>query len=80
LRTQRDSGLSDEEWWRQISPTLTHVMSGSSVAFPTAGRVGTSVGEHFQSSLDSTHALAFGLDRILDGIALLIASRQPSNR
>jgi len=75
LRTQRDSGLSDEEWWRQISPTLTHVMSGSAVAFPTAGRVGTSVGEHFQSSLDAPHALAFGLDRILDGIALLIASR-----
>ncbi|TDD50910.1 TetR/AcrR family transcriptional regulator [Kribbella antibiotica] len=75
LRTQRDSGLSDEEWWRQISPTLTHVMSGSSVAFPTAGRVGTSVGEHFQAAMDSNHALAFGLDRILDGIALLIASR-----
>ncbi|GAA1720367.1 TetR/AcrR family transcriptional regulator [Kribbella yunnanensis] len=75
LRTQRDSGLSDEEWWRQIAPTLTHVMSGSSIAFPTAGRVGTSVGEHFQSALDADHVLAFGLDRILDGIALLIAAR-----
>jgi len=46
LRTQRDSGLTDEEWWRQISPTLTHVMSGSAKHFPVAGRVGTAVGEH----------------------------------
>ncbi|MFI5732690.1 TetR/AcrR family transcriptional regulator [Kribbella sp. NPDC051587] len=75
VRTQRDSGLSDEEWWRQIAPTLTHVMAGSVVAFPIAGRVGTSVGEYFQSTVDPAHALAFGLDRILDGIALLIASR-----
>ncbi|MET7281892.1 TetR/AcrR family transcriptional regulator [Kribbella sp. NPDC005582] len=78
LRTQRDSGLSDEEWWRQIAPTLTHVMSGSSIAFPTAGRVGSSVGEHFQSAMDPAHALTFGLTTILDGIALLIAAR-PQN-
>ncbi|WP_427886832.1 TetR/AcrR family transcriptional regulator [Kribbella sp. GL6] len=73
LRTQRDSGLTDEEWWRQISPTLTAVMTGTN--FPLAGRVGTAVGEHFQSALDPAHALTFGLARILDGIALLIDER-----
>jgi AcrR family transcriptional regulator len=73
LRTQRDSGLSDEEWWRQIAPTLTSVMGGAH--FPVAARVGTSVGEHFQSVIDPAHALAFGLQRILDGIALLISER-----
>ncbi|WP_329004943.1 TetR/AcrR family transcriptional regulator [Kribbella sp. NBC_00709] len=73
LRTQRDSGLSDEEWWRQISPTLTTVVSGTH--FPLAGRVGTAVGEHFQSALDPAHALTFGLATILDGLAQLIASR-----
>jgi len=73
LRTQRDSGLSDEEWWRQISPTLTTVMSGTH--FPVAGRVGTSVGEHFQSVIDPAHALSFGLSTILDGLAQLIESR-----
>ncbi|GAA3132149.1 AcrR family transcriptional regulator [Kribbella aluminosa] len=73
LRTQRDSGLTDQEWWRQISPTLTAVMSGTN--FPLAGRVGTAVGEHFQSALDPAHALNFGLARILDGIALLIDER-----
>jgi AcrR family transcriptional regulator len=73
LRTQRDSGLSDEEWWRQISPTLTTVMSGNH--FPVAGRVGTSVGEHFQSVIDPAHALTFGLSTILDGLTQLIESR-----
>jgi AcrR family transcriptional regulator len=75
LRTQRESGLTDEEWWRQISPTLTHVMSGTGKHFPVAGRVGTAVGEQFQSVIDPTHALTFGLTRILDGISLLIESR-----
>ncbi|HET6737851.1 MAG TPA: TetR/AcrR family transcriptional regulator C-terminal domain-containing protein, partial [Kribbella sp.] len=73
LRTQRESGLSDEEWWRQISPTLTTVMTGSH--FPLAGRVGTAVGEHFQSALDPAHALTFGLTMILDGLGGLIGSR-----
>ncbi|WP_238162778.1 TetR/AcrR family transcriptional regulator [Kribbella capetownensis] len=75
LRTQRESGLSDEEWWRQISPTLTSVMSGAAQHFPLAGRVGTSVGEQFQSVIDPAHALSFGLTRILDGISLLIDER-----
>ncbi|MGZ0149507.1 TetR/AcrR family transcriptional regulator [Kribbella sp. WER1] len=73
LRTQRDSGLTDEEWWRQISPTLTTVMTGTN--FPLAGRVGTAVGEHFQSALDPSHALNFGLTTILDGLAKLVAAR-----
>ncbi|GAA1602757.1 TetR/AcrR family transcriptional regulator [Kribbella hippodromi] len=73
LRTQRDSGLTDEEWWRQISPTLTTVMSGTH--FPTAGRVGTAVGEHFQSALDPTHHLTFGLTTILNGLSQLIEQR-----
>jgi AcrR family transcriptional regulator len=77
LRLQRDSGLTDEEWWRQISPTLATVMAGANTQFPTAGRVGTAVGEHFQSVLDPAHALSFGLGRILDGVALLIESRTP---
>ena len=73
LRTQRDSGLTDEEWWRQISPTLTAVMSGTH--FPVAGRVGTAVGEHFQSALDPAHALTFGLTTILDGLTQLVSAR-----
>ena len=75
LRTQRESGLSDQEWWTGISPTLAAVMSGAADRFRLAGRVGTSVGEHFQSAMDATHALTFGLSTILDGVALLIEER-----
>ncbi|WP_433164494.1 TetR/AcrR family transcriptional regulator [Kribbella sp. CA-247076] len=75
LRTQRESGLSDQEWWLEISPALTQVMAGMAERFPLAGRVGTAAGEHFQATLDPGHALKFGLDRILDGISLLIAER-----
>ena len=50
---------------------------GATDRFPVAGRVGTSVGEHFQSVIDPAHALTFGLTRILDGISLLIADRTP---
>jgi AcrR family transcriptional regulator len=75
LRTQSESGLSDQEWWLEISPALTRVMAGMNERFPLAGRVGTAAGEHFQSTLDPGHALKFGLARILDGISLLIDER-----
>lgn len=75
VRSQRESGLSDQEWWTGISPTLASVMAGAADRFRLAGRVGTSVGEHFQSAMDPAHALTFGLTRILDGVGLLIAER-----
>jgi AcrR family transcriptional regulator len=75
LRSQRESGLSDQEWWTGISPTLATVMAGAADRFRLAGRVGTSVGEHFQSTMDPAHALTFGLTRILDGVGLLIDER-----
>jgi hypothetical protein len=37
--------------------------------------VGTAAGEQYQAALDSDHAFRFGLDRILDGIQLLIDQR-----
>ncbi|GAA1592347.1 TetR/AcrR family transcriptional regulator [Kribbella sancticallisti] len=76
LRTQRESGLSDQEWWLETGPLLDHYMAGLTERFPTAGRVGTSTGEHFQAAMDADHSLAFGLTRILDGIALLIDERE----
>jgi AcrR family transcriptional regulator len=76
LRAQRESGQSDQEWWTDVSPTLGTVMAGAADRFRLAGRVGTSVGEHFQSAMDPTHTLTFGLNRILDGVGLLIAERQ----
>ncbi|MEU4390698.1 TetR/AcrR family transcriptional regulator [Kribbella sp. NPDC023855] len=75
LRNQQESGMSDEEWWLTTSPVLERYMAGVADRFPLAGRVGTSAGEHYNATMDPAHALEFGLTRILDGTALLIAER-----
>ncbi|MFC0627954.1 TetR/AcrR family transcriptional regulator [Kribbella deserti] len=74
-RTQQESGQTDEEWWVSTAPLLERVMAGSAEAFPLAARVGTSAGQEHRALLAPDHALAFGLARILDGLALLIDSR-----
>ncbi|WP_432941761.1 TetR/AcrR family transcriptional regulator [Kribbella sp. CA-253562] len=74
-RTQRESGLTDQEWWLTTGPLLDRYMAGLADRFPVAGRVGTASGEQHQAALDSDHAFRFGLDRILDGIQLLIDQR-----
>lgn len=74
LRTQQESGISDEEWWLTAAPVLERYMAGLTDKFPTAGRVGTAAGEEYQATIDPA-ALTFGLTRILDGTALLIADR-----
>ncbi|ADB34839.1 transcriptional regulator, TetR family [Kribbella flavida DSM 17836] len=75
-RTQQESGLTDEEWWVTTAPLLDRYMAGLADRFPVAGRVGNSAGQEHQATLDAGHAFRFGLDRILDGIALLIEQRK----
>ncbi|HEY5881474.1 MAG TPA: TetR/AcrR family transcriptional regulator C-terminal domain-containing protein [Nakamurella sp.] len=70
------SGADDEQWWTAIEPALAAVMDPS--AFPVAGRVGRAVGEQLNSAGDPAGSLDFGLDRILDGVGLLIDSRPES--
>lgn len=63
------SGLSDEEWWRAYEPLLTRVFDRE--RFPTAARVGGAAGGAF----DAGQAFEFGLQRLLDGIEVLVATR-----
>lgn len=72
-QAQQETGMTDVEWWASISPVLARVMEGWS--FPVGSRVGLAAGMAHQASANPAHALAFGLDRILDGVAVLIASR-----
>jgi AcrR family transcriptional regulator len=74
-QTERDSGLSDAEWWLQTAPLLEKIIDSS--RFPLASRVGEAAGQAHQAAANPVHALRFGLDRILDGVADLIAERQP---
>jgi hypothetical protein len=71
---QQESGQTDLEWWVSTAPLLESVMSGQ--RFPVAGRVGQAAGMAHQAVTDPEHALAFGLDRILDGVEVLISKRQ----
>jgi AcrR family transcriptional regulator len=67
FRTQDDSGMSDIEWWGVVGPALEQVMKDGDLAM--SARVGTAVGAEFNAAAqDPAHALAFGLDTILDGI------------
>jgi hypothetical protein len=68
------SGITDEEWWRAHEPLLDKI--GDAAKFPLASRVGTSVGIEFSAPYDSDHGFEFGLARVLDGIAALLADRR----
>lgn len=70
-RAQRDSGMTDQEWWRATAPVLERVMAGTD--FPLAARVGQASSEVYQASADPAHAFAFGLNVILDGVHRMIA-------
>lgn len=65
------TGLSDDEWWRRIAPFLETIDFS---AYPVANRVGPVVGELYGLG-DPERAFDFGLERILDGLAVLIAGK-----
>lgn len=68
--TQRDSGVSDEQWWAQAGPLLARIMDET--RFPLAARVGAAAGTAHHSAHDPEHAYAFGLQRVLDGLSRLV--------
>ncbi|MBC8091105.1 MAG: TetR/AcrR family transcriptional regulator, partial [Pseudonocardia sp.] len=43
--------------------------------FPLAARVGAVSGEAYQAPSDPAHAFEFGLQRVLDGIEVLVQAR-----
>ena len=72
-RAERESGMTDLEWWEVNVGPLTEVMSHRE--YPIAGRVGASAGEAYQAGTDPGRELAFGLARILDGVEAHIAAK-----
>ncbi|MGC5011280.1 TetR/AcrR family transcriptional regulator [Streptosporangium sp. DT93] len=74
LRVQGESGMTDNEWWLSNAPLLERFTDAG--RFPVASRVGQASGEAYQAITDPAHALSFGLERILDGVAVLIAARE----
>lgn len=74
--TRRDTAMSDQEWWTAHQPLLAKVFDPA--AYPLATRVGAAAGMAHNGAYNPDHAYAFGLRRVLDGLAALIDSRTPS--
>jgi AcrR family transcriptional regulator len=67
-RTERESGVTDEEWWTAQTAFWERFAEGD--RFPTIGRVWESGG--FDAPEDD---VVFGLARLLDGVEQLIRAR-----
>jgi AcrR family transcriptional regulator len=67
---QDDTAMDDEQWWAANAPLLARVLDER--AYPTAVRVGTAAGTAHRSAYSPGHAFEFGLQRVLDGLAVLI--------
>lgn len=70
---QHDSSMGDEQWWAAYAPLLHRVLDTET--YPLAARVGTAAGTAQGSAYNTAHAYEFGLRRVLDGLAALIAEK-----
>jgi AcrR family transcriptional regulator len=70
----RDSAMDDEQWWAANAPLLARVLDQRT--FPLATRVGAAAGAAHGSAHDPDHAYRFGLERVLDGLAVLVDSHR----
>lgn len=70
-QAERESGLTDAEWWEANHEALGEVMAGHD--YPVASRVGSAAGEAYQAASDQRRELDFGLARIVDGLLAHLA-------
>lgn len=69
----RSATGTDAAWWEANAPLLERVLDPA--AYPRAVRVGTAAGTANDSARDPDRAWHFGLERLLDGLAGLVAGR-----
>lgn len=67
-KVREATGLSDEQWWHTIEPYLQTVDYSP---YPVAQRIGPIVGELYGLG-DPELSFKFGVERLLDGFAVLI--------
>ncbi|HEX6870869.1 MAG TPA: TetR/AcrR family transcriptional regulator [Micromonosporaceae bacterium] len=73
-RTQ--SAMTDEQWWARSEPYLARVFDQA--RYPLAARVGAAAGAAYRGAFSPDHAYEFGLQRVLDGLSVLIDRRVES--
>ena len=67
---ERVTGVTEDQWWAATEPYVAQVFDAE--RYPTAARVGPVAGEELQAPYDPERSFEFGLDRLLDGIGVLI--------
>jgi len=66
------TGMSDDDWWYSILPFVETIDYSP---YPISERVGTITGEEYGPG-DPERVFRFGLERFLDGMAIMIARKQ----
>jgi AcrR family transcriptional regulator len=72
------SAQTDRQWWQESGPVLAKVFDTH--AYPTATRVGAAAGAALGGAYNPAHAYAFGLQRVLDGLGVLIEEKSSDPR
>jgi AcrR family transcriptional regulator len=71
---QHDTAMDDNEWWATSGPLLARVLDETT--YPIAARVGSAAGAAHGTAYSTGHAYTFGLQRVLDGLSILIDSAE----
>lgn len=73
VNLERETGMTDGQWWQSHAPWLEKFMTSGN--YPTAARVGSAAGEAHGAAYGPEYAFEFGLQRVLDGISVVVAER-----
>jgi len=71
---QQGSAMDDMQWWTTSGPLLARVLDED--AYPIAARVGSAAGAAHGTAYSAGHTYTFGLQRVLDGLSVLIDSAE----
>jgi AcrR family transcriptional regulator len=71
---ERQTGMTDEQWWSMNTPLLEGLVDPA--RYPTAVRIGEAYKSGQLPPPDHERNFEFGLQRVLDGIAVFIAERR----
>jgi len=72
---EQRTGITDSEWWRASEPLLHGVVDEAD--YPTCVRIGDDLEKAYSDGKDYDAIFDFGLQRLLDGIGVYIAGRNP---
>jgi AcrR family transcriptional regulator len=70
------SGMTDEQWWSMNTPLLEGLVDPAH--YPTTVKIGEAYKSGRMAPPDQERNFEFGLQRVLDGVAVFIQSRRPA--